>query len=84
MSAKVKTFNSMINTVLSGDKIPKEKIHYVCIAAICIDSVLRADKRNYPQLYLEQCKYKIKKRKPVDLIDDEVDLSSSDSDNLDD
>ena len=51
----------MINTLLSGDKIPKEKIHYVCIAAICIDSVLRADKKNYPQLYLEQCKYKIKK-----------------------
>ena len=58
-----------------------EVIHYICIAAICIDSVLRVDKKNYPQVYLEQCKYKLKKRKPVDFIDDEVDLSSSDSDN---
>ena len=69
----------MINTLFSGDEIPKERNHYVCIAAICIDSVLRVDKKNYPQVYLEQCKYKIKSRKPVDFIEDEVDLSSDDS-----
>ena len=28
----------------------------------------------------EQCKYKIKRRKPVDFLDAEVDLSSDDSD----
>ena len=39
-----KTFNSMINTIFSGDEIPKERNHYVSIAAICIDSVLRVDK----------------------------------------
>ena len=49
----------------------------MCIAAICIDSVLRIEKKNYPQVYLEQCKYKIK-RKSVDFIDAEVDLNSDD------
>ena len=83
IKAKVKTFNNMINTLFSGDEIPKERIHYVCIAAICIDSVLRVDKKNYPQVYLEQCKYKTRKRKLVDFIDDEVDLISDDSDYLD-
>ena len=73
----------MINTLFSGDKIPKERIHHVCIVEICIDSVLRVDKKNYPQVYLEQCKYKIKKRKLVDFLDDEVDLISDDSDYLD-
>ena len=52
----------MIHTLFSGDEIPKERIHYVCIAAICIDSVLRKDKKNYPQVYLEQCKYKTRKK----------------------
>ena len=66
IKTKVKTFNNMINTLLSGDEIPKERIHYVCIAAICIDSVLRVDKKNYPQVYLEQCKYKTRKRKLVE------------------
>ena len=55
------TFNNSINTLFSGDEIPKERIHYVCISAICIDSVLKRDKKSYPQVYLEQSKYKIKK-----------------------
>ena len=52
----------MINTLFSCNEIPKERNHYTCIAAIFIDSVLREDKKSYPQVYLEQCKYKIKKR----------------------
>ena len=64
LKTKVKTFNNTINTLFSGDEIPKERIHYVCISAICIDSVLRRDKKSYPQVYLEQCKYleQLKKR----------------------
>ena len=70
----------MINALFSGNEIPKERNHYIFIATICIDSVLTVDKKNYPQFYLEQCKYKIKRRKLVDLIDAEVDLSTGDSD----
>ena len=64
LKTKVKTFNNTINTKFSGDEIPKERIHYVCISAICIDSVLRRDKKSYLQVYLEQCKYleQLKKR----------------------
>ena len=60
------------------------KFHYICITAVYIDSVLKVDKKNYPQVCLEQSKYKIKRRKPVDFFDAEVDLSSNDSDDLDD
>ena len=84
IKTKVKTFSSMINTLFLGNEIPIEKNRYICIAAICIDSVLRVDKKNYPQVYLKQCKYKIKKRKSVNFIDAEVDLSSNDSDDFDD
>ena len=45
IKTKVKTFNEMINILFTEDKIPKQKIHYVCIAAICIDSIFRADKK---------------------------------------
>ena len=77
-----KTFSSMINTLFSGNEIPKERNRYICITAICIDYILRIDKNNYYQVYLEQCKYKIKRRKP-DFTDAKVDLSSDDSDDLD-
>ena len=40
IKTKVKTFNSTINTLFSGDEIPKKRIHYVCISAIYTDLVL--------------------------------------------
>ena len=45
LKTKVKTFNNTINTLFSGDEIPKERMHYVCISGICIDSVLKTDKK---------------------------------------
>ena len=36
-------------------------MHDACIAYITIDSVMKIVKKNYPQVYLEECKYKIKK-----------------------
>ena len=41
--------------------MPKVNMHYTCIAYITIDSVMKMDKKDYPQFYLEECKYKIKK-----------------------
>ena len=77
---KVKTFSNVINILFTGDEILKERIHYICIPAISIDSVLRVDKNNYPQVYFEECKYKMKKRKLASIIDDELDPSSDESD----
>ena len=57
-----------------------KKNHYICIPAIDIDSVLKTDKKAYPQVYLE-CKYKLKKRKPVSFIDFEITDDDSDKDN---
>ena len=75
IKTKVKTFK-MVKTLFDGDKISEEKIEYECIPCISIDSVLKGDKKWYPQVYLEQCKYKMKKRKVKNLIDYEIDLDS--------
>ena len=42
---KVKIFNGVVNTVFSDNKIPEESVHYLCIAVINIDSVIRIDKK---------------------------------------
>ena len=73
--------NNNNNTTTNNNNIPTERDHYICIPAIDIDSVLKIDnKRAYPQAYLEQCKYKLKKRKIVNYIDDEIIDEDSDSD----
>ena len=37
--AKIREFDGKIKTNFLGDKVPKENIHYTCIACITIDSV---------------------------------------------
>ena len=91
--AKLKIFNRINRTTFTDNVIPEENFHYTRIAAIDIDSALKIDnKRAYPQAYLEQCKYKLKKRKRPRYIDhlkiidfdsenDSENDSGSDSDN---
>ena len=52
IKTKVKTFSNIINTLFSGDEIPKEKIENACIACISIDSVLRVEKRNITHKFI--------------------------------
>ena len=83
--AELKIFNGINRTTFTNNIIPIEENHYTYISAIDIDSVLKIDKRAYPQAYLEQCNYKLKKRKSVnfidfEIIDDDTD-DSYDSDN---
>ena len=61
IKTKVREFHGKIKTNFLYNEIPKENIHYTCIACITIDSVMKTNKKNYPQVYLEECKYKIKK-----------------------
>ena len=77
--AKLKIFNKKNLTTFSNNIVPIEKTHCICIPAIDIDSVLKIDKKAYPQAYLEECKYKLKKRKIVSFIDSEI-IDDSDND----
>ena len=67
LKAKVREFDGVIKTNFLGNDTPKENMHYTCIACITVDSVLRINKKNHPQVYLEQCKYKVKKYKCLNL-----------------
>ena len=65
--------------------MPKENASYKCLSLIVLDSVIRVNKKYYPQTVLEVCKYVIRKNRMEDLINDDLDLSSSDeSDNQSD
>ena len=84
--AKLKIFKNITMATFTNNTIPEENTHYTCISAIDIDSVLKIDKKAFPQAYLEQCKYKLKKRKRSRYIDhlkiidyDNENDSSSDS-----
>ena len=52
--------------------MPREGVHYNCIASIDIDFVMKIENKNYPLVYLEECKYKVKKKKKSEFIDAEL------------
>ena len=79
IKTRVKTFEDKVITKFTGNEIPKENTHYSCIAAICIASVIKLERENYPQVNLEQCKFRLKKKKNIDLFDDELEDSSDES-----
>ena len=79
LRVKVRVFEGIIKTNFLGNGVPKENMHYTCIACITIDSVMRMDKKYFPQVYLEECKYKIKKIQMPRFINAEL-KSDSDSD----
>ena len=72
IKSKVREFNSVIQTNFLDDQVPGEAVHYACIACTTVDSVLRMEKKNYPQVYLEQCKNKLKKTKMSKFINTEL------------
>ena len=63
MKAKVREFDGVIKTNFLGNEVPKENMHFTCIACITIDSVMRINTKNHLQVYLEECKCRIKKIK---------------------
>ena len=79
LKAKVREFDGVIKRNFLGNDMPKENMYYTCIACITIDSVMKIDKKNHAQVYLEECNYRIKKTQMSKFINTEL-KSDSDSD----
>ena len=65
--------------------MPKENMYCSCTACITVDSVINFNKKNHPQVYLEECKYRIKKTQIPKFVKNELKSdseSNSDSDEL--
>ena len=61
LKAKVREFDGDIKRNFLGNDLPKENSYYTCIDCITIDSIIKMNKKNYPQVYLEECKTNLKK-----------------------
>ena len=80
LRVKVRVFEGIIKTNFLGNGVPKENMHYTCITCITIDYVMRIDKKYFPQVYLEECKYIIKRIQMPRFINAELKSDSSVSD----
>ena len=74
LNTKIKSQNEKLNTNFCNNKIPNENSQCIFLSVILIDSV-------YPQVFLEECKYFVKKKRFLSLlITDDIEISFDDSD----
>ena len=66
IKTKIKMYEDRVNTNVLGKKVPKENVSCQCLSLIMLDSVIRANKKYYPQTLLEECKYEKKKQQNVE------------------
>ena len=77
IKTKITIYADSIVTNFHNKKIPKEKSQCKCLSIIILDSVIKANKKYYPQTFLEECKYAQEKTKIENDINDDL---NSDSD----
>ena len=73
IKAKIKIFAGSMITNFLNKKMLKEKAPCKCLSIIMLDSIIKANKKYYPQALLEERKYVQEKIKIENLIDDEYD-----------
>ena len=67
-------------TNFHNKKMPKEKAPCKCLSIIMLDSVIKANKKYYPQILLEECKCEQERMKTGNYIDQDLEKNESDSD----
>ena len=71
IKTKIKIYASSMITNFHNKKLPKEKAPCKCLSIIMLDSVIKANKKYYPQTLLEECKYVQENIEIKNLIDDD-------------
>ena len=80
IETKIKTYAGSVITNFHNKKMPKEKAPCKSLSIIKIDSVIKANKKYYPQTLLEEYKYTQEKIKIENYINEDLEDSESDSD----
>ena len=57
IKTKIKIYAGSMIKNFHNKKMPKEKAPCKCLSIIMLDSVIKANKKYYPQILLEECKY---------------------------
>ena len=76
IKTKIKIYAGSMITNFHNKKMPKEKAPCKCLSIIMLDSVIKANKKYYPQTFLEECKYVQEKIKTENYIDEDLESDS--------
>ena len=79
IKTKISIIKDSIITNFHNKKMPQEKGPCKCLSIVMLNSVIKANKKYYPQVLLEECKYVQEKIKTENYIDEDLKKRESDS-----
>ena len=77
IKTKIKMYEDKLNTNFQGKEASKENTSYDCLSVIILYSVVRVNKKYYPQTLSEEYKYKTRKNKKYNFINDDLELDTN-------
>ena len=80
IKTRIKTYEKSLITNFHNKVMPKEKVSCKYLSIIMIGSVIKANKKYYPQTLLEESKYIQEKTKTENYINEDLEKSESDND----
>ena len=83
IKTKIKIYADNMITNFYNKKMPEEKAPCKCLSIIMLDSIIKANKKYYPQTFLEESKHVQEKTKIENYIDKYLEKSKSDGDSND-
>ena len=83
IKTKAKIYAGSMITNFRDKKMPNGKAPCKCLSIIMLDSVIKTNKKYYPQTLLEECKYVQEKIKIENHLDDDLEKRESDSNSND-
>ena len=89
INTKIRSYNNDIMTNFhdidnKNNKLPEKNKPYRCMSLISLDSIIKINKKYYPQTLLQECVYKLINRKVENIITNINLDTSSESDNVSD
>ena len=89
INTKIRSYNNNIITNFrnidnKNNKLPEKNKPYKCVSLISLDSIIKINKKYYPQTLLQVCVYKLINKKVENIITNiNLDLSSESDNELD-
>ena len=73
--SKIRTYNKRININFHGNKIPEDNECCSCLSVTSLDCTVNIDEKYYLQIFLEECKYAVTKKRMIKSFNEELNLN---------
>ena len=77
IKTKIRMYAGSMITNFHNKDMPQEKARWKCLSIIMVDSIIKANKKYYPQTLLKECKYVQQKIKTENYFDEDLEASDS-------